>query len=336
MTYKDFIIPIAWSGANVVTAGGFYDRFLSILKFHKNGFYKVGHAAFLLVNGENGNIDYCDFGRYIAPKKYGRIRDKETDPEVAFDVKAKIDNGKIVNFNEIIKAISIHPYTRGSGTVFAGIQNKISREKAIEFIKKKQSRPYMPYGPFVFDGSNCARFVAQTIAFSKKGNGLRFLYPLYLTPSPVGNIFNTSYQTIYRLEASGEVTAHEIIGRIRKLRFIIKLIKYKSEEKTPDLKTLISSKLNPKIVRKFASENSQWLGGIGAGAWYEITNLCGDKIEVTRTQDDGNIDFCYKFSGPVEQIDFNSQYNFEYGSQGNRILISQNGITYKFLKVESV
>ena len=96
MIYKDFIIPLAWPEAPVRTAGGPYDKFLEKFSIYRNGYYKAGHAAFLLINHKNGDVDYFDFGRYISPSKYGRARSKETDPEVAFKIKAKIVDGEIV------------------------------------------------------------------------------------------------------------------------------------------------------------------------------------------------------------------------------------------------
>ena len=135
MAYNDFIIPLAWPEAPVRTAGGPYDKFLALFNLYRNGYYKAGHAAFLLVNSENGDVDYYDFGRYISPNKNGRARSKFTDPEVVFEIKAQIENGEIVNYYEIVKAIGTHPQTHGDGTLYTGIQKGINHAKAVEFIK---------------------------------------------------------------------------------------------------------------------------------------------------------------------------------------------------------
>ena len=60
MIYQDFIIPLAWPEASVRTAGGPYDKLLEVFKLYRNGYYKAGHAAFLLVNHATGDIDYFD------------------------------------------------------------------------------------------------------------------------------------------------------------------------------------------------------------------------------------------------------------------------------------
>ncbi len=333
MQYKDFIIPLAWPEAPVRTAGGPYDKLLGKFNLYKNGYYKAGHAAFLLVNSKNGDIDYFDFGRYISPDKNGRARSKETDPEVHFSLKAEIQNNEIINFYDIIREIGAHPQTHGDGTLYAGIQDKINHSKAVEFIKKIQAKPYTPYGPFVVGGTNCSRFVAQTMAYAKKGNGLKFLYPWYLTPAPLGNIFYSTGKTLYKLEESGDISSYNIKGELNRFNFMAEIMKFKPGEETPDPNKAGLNKIIAPEERRNVSEKAQWLGGTGAGAWYELTNIYPDAIEVTRTQGNGHIDFSFKFTGPINQIDFNTKYSFEFGSHGSKVLISQNGKTYEFVRV---
>lgn len=330
MTYNDFIIPLAWPEAAVRTAGGGYDKILSFFKVHRNGFYKAGHAAFLLVNAENGDIDYFDFGRYISPDKMGRARSKETDPEVAFDLKAQISKGEIINFNEIVKAIGNHPETHGSGTMYAGLQKGVNREAALKFIEKIQSPTSVPYGPFEYKGTNCSRFVAQTIAKSIKGTGRKFLYPPYLTPAPIGNIFYSSEKTLYKLETNGEVIAINIKNTIKRFAFIYNIMKFAPNEQTPDPVQISHNKVFAPKQRINVTSKAQWLGGIGAGCWYEVIESSANGIKVQRTQGNGKIDFVYNFTGNSSSINFDKPYKFEYGSQGNRVIISQNGQTHHF------
>ncbi len=331
MIYKDFIIPLAWPEATCRTAGGPYDKLLQIFKLYRNGYYKAGHAAFLLVNHKNGEIDYFDFGRYISPDKNGRARSKETDPEVVFDIKAEIKDGNIINFNEIIKVIGEHLQTHGEGTLYAGIQKGINHTKAIEFIRSIQKVPYTPYGPFVVGGTNCARFVAQTIAASVKGKGFKFIYPWYFTPAPLGNIFYSSEKTLYKLD-NGEVIILEVKGEGKQFNFMKEIMMYKKGETTPDPSKASVNKTNAPLDRLNVSSNAQWLGGIGAGAWYELKNISPNGIEVARTQGTGLLDYSYQFIGPSNNLDFEKEYKFEYGSHGSKVIISQNGKTFEFIK----
>ena len=51
-----------------------------IEKYIKKGnYYKVGHSAIVLINPNQLKCHYFDFGRYHAPKNYGRVRDEITD-----------------------------------------------------------------------------------------------------------------------------------------------------------------------------------------------------------------------------------------------------------------
>ena len=333
MIYKDFIIPLAWPEAPVRTAGGPYDKFLGKFSLYRNGYYKAGHAAFLLINHKTGDVDYFDFGRYISPNKYGRARSKETDPEVAFKIKAKIVDGEIVNFNEIIKEIGSHPQTHGDGTLYAGVQKGINHQKAIDFIEGIQEAPYTPYGPFVYRGTNCSRFVAQTMAYAKKGSGMKFKYPWYSTPAPLGNIFYSNVKKLFKLEENGSVVELFVKGEAKQFTFMKEIMMFKKGEITPDPNLAALNKIDAPNDRKHVSDNAQWLGGTGAGAWYEILNQTDAGIVVKRTQGNGHVDFSHSYKTSENDFDLNQAYKFEYGSHGAKVLISQNGKTFTFVRL---
>jgi hypothetical protein len=333
MTEKDFIIPLAWPEAPVRTAGGPYDFIFRWLNICRNGYYKAGHAAFLLINSTTGDIDYFDFGRYISPDKNGRARSKETDPEVIFDIKAEIKENRIENFKEIIKAIGAHPQTHGEGTLYAGIQANINHGKAKGFIENMQKKPFTPYGPFVYGGTNCSRFVAQTIAHSVKGGGKKFLYPWYLTPAPLGNIFYSSEKTLFKLDEFNNVVEIDVRGEMKQFNFMVSIMKYEKDETTPDPAKSGLNKVTAPKRHAAVSKSAQWLGGTGAGAWYEIASSLPDSIHVKRIQGNGYVDYVLEFSGPTHLIDFNSDFQFEYGSHGSVTRISQNSKTFKFVRV---
>ena len=74
---KGTIIVLAWPEGMVKNADSWYDFFLS-----KNGMYRVGHSAIILINNELESINYFDFGRYHTPNGFGRVRDEVTDPDL--------------------------------------------------------------------------------------------------------------------------------------------------------------------------------------------------------------------------------------------------------------
>ena len=107
---------------------------------------------------------------------------------------------------------------------------------------------------------------------------------------------------------------------------------YKNGETTPDPNYASLNKIDAPLERKNVSERAQWLGGTGAGAWYEIKSVSEDKIKVARHQANGDNDFTFDFVGPTDQIEFNKTYKFEYGSHGSKVILSQSGKTFEFTK----
>ncbi|MBT6650195.1 MAG: hypothetical protein HOB54_02370, partial [Flavobacteriales bacterium] len=75
---NDFIITLAWPEGMVKASGAWYDNILS-----QDGKYRVGHSALVLVNSTTNKVHYFDFGRYHTPEGYGRVRDIETDQDIA-------------------------------------------------------------------------------------------------------------------------------------------------------------------------------------------------------------------------------------------------------------
>ncbi len=181
---NDFIITLAWPEGMVSATGAWYDKFAS-----KNGKYRVGHSALILINSKTKKTCYFDFGRYHTPKGYGRVRDVETDADVDI-MNAEIRNGKILNLEKILFQLSSMKSTHGEGRLYASIIGNVSFKKAFYAAKKTQDMGVLPYGPFVLSGSNCSRFVAYVIkssnpSFIKK---LRFSLPFCITPSPKRNV----------------------------------------------------------------------------------------------------------------------------------------------------
>jgi len=182
---NDFIIALAWPEGMVTRAGAWYD-FL----FAKNGKYRVGHSALVLVQRKTGKLCYFDFGRYHSPKDYGRVRDINTDRDVAIKTKANIKNNNIVNLKEILIEIKNNESFHGEGTLYASILNDVSFEKAYKYAKETQNKGLIPYGPFVYKGTNCSRFVASVMRSSSPTyiKNARLKFPICVSPSPKRNV----------------------------------------------------------------------------------------------------------------------------------------------------
>ena len=127
----DFIIALAWPEGMVSACGSWYDIF-----FARNKKYRVGHSALALVDSISGKLRYFDFGRYHAPKDFGRVRDVETDRDVAIKTNAKIEKNKINNLKEILLEIKSNESFHGEGTLYASVLNDVSYSRAYEYAKK--------------------------------------------------------------------------------------------------------------------------------------------------------------------------------------------------------
>lgn len=189
--HNGFAIALAWPETHCKKAGAWYDFPLHYLKISKNGYYKVGHAAVILVSNATQTCHYFDFGRYHAPYGHGRVRDSETDHDLIIKTKAVLSNDhqNILNIVEILKELYNNPSTHGSG-VIKGAPVKINFNAAIDFAKSLQDKESIPYGPFIPKGTNCSRFVSSVIqaGLLTAPEKLKLKFPLTISPTPMWNL----------------------------------------------------------------------------------------------------------------------------------------------------
>ncbi|MBR9999139.1 MAG: hypothetical protein KFF73_09215 [Cyclobacteriaceae bacterium] len=196
--FDGFAVALAWPETNCKQAGSWYDLPMYCLGFNRNGFYRVGHAAVLLVDDETGSCRYFDFGRYHAPFQYGRVRSAETDDDLKIVTKAVIDRKKeeITNLKDILSELYDHPSTHGTGTIY-GSSARIILNGSLSCIRNLQEREFILYGPFIPHGTNCSRFVNRVIRAGKPSLIKRFMlrYPLTVSPSPMWNVIAVGGKT---------------------------------------------------------------------------------------------------------------------------------------------
>ena len=194
MKNKDFIIVLAWPEGMTTAAGSWYD-----LLFAKNGKYRVGHAALILVNSKNKKFYYMDFGRYHTPLGYGRVRDQQTDPDVKISRLAEIENNEIKNIEAVLRETAHKEANHGEGSLYASIVYNINFDSAYNYAKEIQKKGLLKYGPFTINGTNCSRFVSSVIINSKceKLTKIRLMFPCTLSPSPKRNISISNREFFY-------------------------------------------------------------------------------------------------------------------------------------------
>ena len=183
------IIVLAWPDTKVVQEGKWYDVPLRWFGALKDGYYTAGHSAFLLINNGSGEIQYFDFGRYHTPMKYGRVRSKLTDPDIAMKHNGLINDGNIDNIEEILLDRYNNKACHGEGRMTASIVKNIDYAKAYTKVMQMQEREAICYGPIKSRGSNCSRLVAQVVLVSTKDwlTKLMILFPYTLSATPRSN-----------------------------------------------------------------------------------------------------------------------------------------------------
>ncbi len=189
MNSEATIVALAWPDTKVVHEGKWYDLPMKLLGFVKDGYYTAGHAAFLLINHKDGDVHYFDYGRYHTPYQHGRVRDKQTDPDVEVKMKAKIVNGEIKNLEEILLERYHNKACHGEGRLTAAIVKKICFNRAYQKAKEMQQREAIPYGPFVIKGSTCSRLVVQVVHSATNNKLTKFLirFPYTVSATPRSN-----------------------------------------------------------------------------------------------------------------------------------------------------
>ena len=321
-----FILTLAYPDTVVRISD---EKFVSYLKYINVGcenYVRAGHAALVLIDIQTGCLEYFDFGRYTSPQGYGRVRGKITDHELNFPLKATIKDGSLINLDEILIFLATHPdLTHGEGKLVVSVCKAINYKKAKEFIMQLQRMDFVRYGAFLKKGSNCSRFVTDTliasITIGKKKKKL--IKSKRFTPSTVGNVViaNTE-EKVYEVSESGTITEFRSTPKAENRRCFL--------DKLNDYQPNLIGNLKPKPI-KGISEHAQWLEGIGAGAWFEIYDL-GNKTEYRyrRISPYGNIDCEGVYTINTQGFDINSKYQFVHFSNCSFFHIEQDSKHYRF------
>lgn len=310
--HTGFAIAIAWPETYCKQPGSWYDPITLLLGINKNNYYKVGHAALVLIDTKNQKAHYFDFGRYHAPYKHGRVRSAETDHDLEVKTIPIISrNGKFLeNFREILYELQNNPACHGEGELYASYCS-INFESAFEKAKNLEEKSPIPYGPFRINGSNCSRFVNTVIRAGKPKFwhwfGLNFKVPL--TPTPISNVNALDNRMILQKLLKGEP--------------FCPLRKFDKQLLTA---TLPAPERHPNIP-----ENAQWLSGEGAGSWFvfEIENTL---LKVTRYSVYGSIECTglYENKDAIALLKNKNLYKITYPSNCKTVSLKVNDTEIKF------
>lgn len=289
---------------------------------------QAGHAALLLIKKNSSEINYFDFGRYITSYGNGRVRSKETDPELHIPLKATFENNEIINLKEILLWLDHHPEkTHGDGRLVATVNTEIDYNLASNFINNLINKKEIPYGVFIKKGTNCSRFVTDILiaSLTNKKIKLQLKKSNLLTPSPIGNVIKaSSTNTIYHVE-------NQKIDNYKN-RSILKEYKESFLNKFDIEPNLIGTELPNKAV--FELEKGTWLGGIGSGAWFNIEEKIDAKnYTIARYTSKGIKDFEGKFLINNTSFIIDEKYEFVYPTNCREMYLKQHNKEYFFILI---
>jgi len=311
--HTGFAIAIAWPATFCKQPGSWYDPLMLLLGISKNHYYRVGHAALILVDQENRKCHYYDFGRYHAPFQYGRVRSSETDHELQMKTIPLIsENGQVIeNFSEILGELQMNKASHGEGELHASY-SRIHFQQAFMKAEEMQYSGAIPYGPFRLNGSNCSRFVNTVVRTGKPGwkYEFRLKFLNVLTPTPMDNVNAlNNKEVIPDRSESAPFFPFQKPGR--------KVLET----------TLPAPERNASIP-----EDAQWLSGEGAGSWFVI-NQGKSQLEITRYAPNGVVE-CKGLYENLTRTDMpDSSYRISHPSNCKLISLSNGDILMKFERV---
>ena len=297
------IVVLAYPDTFVKMSDEWICKFLPLVGLGTKEYIKAGHAAQVLINTENGEALYYDFGRYITPNGFGRVRSAKTDAELEIPFAIEFDaHQKIVNLDQLLLWLEANPQkTHGEGRLLASVCEPIDFEKAKSYADSLQNKGSIPYGAFDKKGSNCARFVTETIlaGTSEKRIQKALAFNKKFTPSGVGNV-----------EKAGLVKVFEVFNGIVK--------PFEGSAFKENLKNYFHKKKSTEVERATffkAHENLQKLEGIGSSAYFEVildSTLPKNHFRIKRYNDLLIEDFDGVYFS--EDFDINKPFQFTYDS----------------------
>lgn len=321
-----FILTLAYPETIVSHAEEWYSPLLKYVSIGNKKHVRAGHAALVLISKDTGVLEYHDFGRYIAPSPNGRVRSRETDFELNFPITATIKNDNIENLEEILVFLATHPkLTHGDGNLYASVCNTIDYNSARTHIIKMQNKDFIRYAAFIKDACNCARFVTDTLIASVTDVSInkKLRKSKWFTPSTIGNVVIADTENhVYLVSEEGDIKEFQsTVSKENRRLFLDRLGDY-----NPSLVGTLEPKHNA-----IKSNHAQWLGGVAAGAWFEIYDLNSTvEYRFRRISPYGNVDAdgIYKATSSGFKIDVD--YKFIHYSNCLFYHIDQKSTQYRF------
>lgn len=189
-TAQDMIVALAWPATWCKQAGAWYDGLMRRTGINHRGYYRVGHAAVLILRNGDPVGHYFDMGRYHAPAGTARVRSARTDHDLRIKTTVEWNSAAIpVNLLAILDELACNAACHGQGPLHWATMEG-NAQAALAKAHAMQRKAFHDYGPFVPWGSNCSRFVRTIVLAARPALLPRLLmaFPPSVSPTPLTNI----------------------------------------------------------------------------------------------------------------------------------------------------
>ncbi len=317
LNYNGKIIVLAYPDTFVTMSDEWICKLLPLVGLGTRDYIKAGHAALILVENKTGKARYFDFGRYVTPKGHGRVRGANTDAELEIPFPAEISkNGTLENLDAFLYWLDANPQkTHGEGRLLASVCDAVHFEKAEAYISSLQSRGSIPYGAFDKTGSNCARFVTDTLlnATAERRIIKALNFNKKFTPSTVGNVEKAALGDVFEV-LEGQIKQFGGSALRENLTNYFGRKRNRSSTDSLLLKNGFASLSKTENGLNSPPESAQQLAGIGSNAWFELVreaDLPKNHFRIRRYNDLGTEDFDGIYYSEALEIELTFEFTYD-------------------------
>lgn len=337
IAYNDTAVILTWPDATI-RGDEKWMMFFKKIGVVKNLNFKVGHTGIVIIKRETGEMLFYDFGRYITPRGYGRARSKLSDPRLDINLKAKFENERITNLEEIAEKFeALKPAMNGEGVLYFSMARDINFKLAKAYGDDCVRQGSFPYGAVARNNNNCSRFITRMLMRSSKrydwSHGINF--PETIKASPMSNLVNVVPDRIIYSYTSEKGLKHFKMNRLQSCIFLMKNlgdnVMPKKASLLPDDK--IIGFMNFSIQPTAVPHDAQYLGGVGDGAWFSIRPTYNDKFVIKRFTSNGELEYVV-LGETTQPINLSQPFEISYDSHLLFTHVKQDGYKIRINHVQ--
>ena len=287
------------------------------LGFTEGNTIRAGHNCAILVDGNTGNLQYFDFGRYDVPDGYGRARCDQSDPQLLLKANAILVDGQITNLKAIMEEFyhddSIH---HSAGPMFYKVLSNVNKADALDFVRGTQARGFVDYDIFRKGALNCSRYIGHLVKSVLPKNRLTtYLKHICPSPTPMDTVINADVKTPLS-KYDGEVFSEQPFSAWLGIKYYLK-----------------SRGAFHNDTTKVEMPDAHWIGSKAIGSYYTLVALLGQEktFRIKKFSAKGVQVWVREFQSDQVGIDLSEDYSLQLGSRPEELVVEQDGKEYRLV-----